>query len=298
MPENPFVPNTVISSSAVNSDFSDIADALTESLARDGQGGMQAVLPLDATGFAYNNDTNTGMYRTSADSQAIKCGGVDIVDITSSGIDVTGSIKQSGSALLPIGLGPLPWTLPTAPPLWVFSFGQACTSSYAAYRALLVANGSPFGSNGTDPLFPDMRGRVPGALDNIGGVTANILTSTYFGTNTTVLGAKGGTESTSTTISSPNLPNVTLPITIASGQGSHTHLIDPFGTSGIVSDQVTSTTPLAASGSQLFRGILANATLPAMSGTAPLNGGVTQTAILKSTIQPSILFNYIIFVGV
>ena len=74
LPEAAFVPNTPISSAAVNSDFSDIADALTGSLARDGQGGMTAVLPLANTGFTYLTDPNTGMRRTAADAQAMTKG--------------------------------------------------------------------------------------------------------------------------------------------------------------------------------------------------------------------------------
>ena len=44
---NTFVPNTTISSSAVNANFSDIATGLSNSLTRDGQAGMTA--PLKAT---------------------------------------------------------------------------------------------------------------------------------------------------------------------------------------------------------------------------------------------------------
>jgi hypothetical protein len=108
LPEAAFVPNTAISSTAVNSDLSDIADALTGSLARDGQGGMTAVLPLANTGFTYLTDPNTGMRRTAADTQAISAGGVDIATFTSTTATVTGTFNVAGTyqlngvALLPL----------------------------------------------------------------------------------------------------------------------------------------------------------------------------------------------------
>lgn len=99
--EPAFIPNTPISSSAVNSDLSDIADMLTGSLARDGQGGMTAVLPLANTGFTYLTDPNTGMRRTAADTQAISAGGVDAVTITSTAVDVI-ALKVAGSSVFPV----------------------------------------------------------------------------------------------------------------------------------------------------------------------------------------------------
>ncbi len=101
LPEAAFVPNTPISSAAVNSDLSDIGDTLTGSLARDGQGGMTAVLPLANTGFTYLTDPNTGMRRTAADTQAISAGGVDAVTITSTAVDVV-ALKVAGSTVFPV----------------------------------------------------------------------------------------------------------------------------------------------------------------------------------------------------
>lgn len=99
--EPAFIPNTPISSAAVNSDLSDIADMLTGSLARDGQGGMTAVLPLANTGFTYLTDPNTGMRRTAADTQAIFAGGVDAVTITATAVDVV-ALKVAGATVFPV----------------------------------------------------------------------------------------------------------------------------------------------------------------------------------------------------
>ena len=103
LPEAAFIPNTAISSSAMNSDLSDIADAMTDSLARDGQGGMTAVLPLANAGFTYLNDPNTGIRRTAADTQAIFCGAVDVISVGTAGATVTGTFGTSGALTVTAG---------------------------------------------------------------------------------------------------------------------------------------------------------------------------------------------------
>src|SRR6266853_6180494 len=62
-----FVPNTVISSSAINSDLADIATALTGSLPVNGSTGMTGQFlstsgNVGAPGLAFASDTNTGFY--------------------------------------------------------------------------------------------------------------------------------------------------------------------------------------------------------------------------------------------
>lgn len=80
------------------------------------------------------------------------------------------------------------YTLPTAPGGFVFATGQPCTSLYPTYRAALVSAGSPFGTNGVDPLMPDLRSAVIGGKSNMGGVDNGLLTGG------TVLGALLGVQ--------------------------------------------------------------------------------------------------------
>ncbi|MGF6434324.1 hypothetical protein [Bradyrhizobium elkanii] len=56
-------------------------------------------------------------------------------------------------------------------------------------------------------MLPDWRGRALAGLDDMGNSAAGRLTATYFGTSATVLGAGGGSQTT--TISTPNLPPYT-----------------------------------------------------------------------------------------
>src|SRR5258706_3344679 len=67
LPQAAFIPNSIISSAAVNSDFADIAVALTGSLPIDGSAGMTGPFKVGsgnvgAPGFAFTSDTNTGFY--------------------------------------------------------------------------------------------------------------------------------------------------------------------------------------------------------------------------------------------
>ena len=278
----------------MNSDLSDIAAALTASLARDGQGGMTAVLPLSATGFTYSNDTNTGMYRSGADAQSIKCGGSDIVEVTTSGIDVAGQVKQNGNIILPIGLGPLPWSGLSAPSGWVLCYGQSLSrttySQLWTFAQAEIANGNTLFTNGdgtTTFTILDLRGRMPAGKDDMGGTAASRLTSATMTPNGNTLGASGGDETA--TIEQTNLPNITLATAIAAGQGSHTHVVADVIIPGGATDGNGVTVPLAR-GNRTSNA----STLPAMSGTTPLGGSGTAL----DNVQPTIITNYILYAGV
>lgn len=103
---------------------------------------------------------------------------------------------------MPVG-GIMPWLVSTAPAGFLLVAGQAVTTQYAALRDLLLADGSPHGTSGDDPLLPDLRGRVPVGLDNMGGSDAGRLA----GSNT--LGGSGGVETVTLTAAQSGLPSHT-----------------------------------------------------------------------------------------
>lgn len=82
----------------------------------------------------------------------------------------------------------------TAPTGWLLSFGQAL--SRTAYAGLFTAIGTTYGVGDGSTTFnlPDLRGRVPAGLDNMGGSAASRLTAGGAGITGTLLGAVGGTE--------------------------------------------------------------------------------------------------------
>ncbi|MCK1346345.1 MULTISPECIES: tail fiber protein [unclassified Bradyrhizobium] len=116
--------------------------------------------------------------------------------ITQKLADAAVSFSKLGSDadhIIPAGLGPLPWSLPTLPSGWDWADGGVLLASTAfqTLRQSLIDAGFPHGQDGSgNPKKPDGRGRVMAGAD--GG--ANRLTSSYFGSSA-VLGAAGGTES-------------------------------------------------------------------------------------------------------
>lgn len=114
----------------------------------------------------------------------------------------TGALVDPSLAF-PTGLGPLPWSLPTAPTGWVLCDGSVplSTAPYTALRQAYIDAGFPYGQDGSgNPKVPDCRGRVPAGKDNMGGSAAGRLTTGGSGVDGATLGAAGGAETHTLTI--------------------------------------------------------------------------------------------------
>jgi hypothetical protein len=100
LPQAPFTPGTVISSSAVNSDFSDIATALTGSVACDGSAQITGILKgTITTGPIYSaaSDNTTGFGIGAVGEADIYSSGTKIVVVTATGVAITGNASVSGN---------------------------------------------------------------------------------------------------------------------------------------------------------------------------------------------------------
>ncbi len=91
---NTFTPATIISSSQVNANFTDIVDQLTNSLAADGQTTMLGAIKGDngsaaAPSYSFASDLDTGVYRKAANQLGFATAGVE-----------RGYIDDSGNAAL------------------------------------------------------------------------------------------------------------------------------------------------------------------------------------------------------
>jgi microcystin-dependent protein len=107
---------------------------------------------------------------------------------------------------VPIG-GMMPFLSTTAPnSSFVLPYGQAI--SRTTYAKLFSMIGGAFGAGDGSTTFnvPDLRGRVPVGLDNMGGAAAGRVTPGGSGVTGTTIGATGGGETV--TLSQANLPNV------------------------------------------------------------------------------------------
>jgi hypothetical protein len=105
-PAAPFVTNTPISSSTMNTRFSSIATALTDSLSRGGSGPMLSALSLYSGGSAtvpelsWADDSNSGLYLISNDNLGLSIGGTKRWDFAAAGSSLTGTFDVSGATSL------------------------------------------------------------------------------------------------------------------------------------------------------------------------------------------------------
>lgn len=98
-----FTSGTTIVSADVNSDLSDIATELTDSLSRSGKGGLLAQLKMnDGTlslpGITFTNETASGFYRVSSQIIAWVINATERLRVFATGAKVTGTFQATGNA--------------------------------------------------------------------------------------------------------------------------------------------------------------------------------------------------------
>lgn len=249
------IPNTIspgdqVLAGPVQDNFSDIATALTASIAKDGQTTMTGQFKAAngsaaAPGVTFGADTDTGFFRKSANVMGIAVGGAEVGSVSSDGIaDASGQIIGS----LPTGML-MAYVATTAPSGWVRANGRTIgnASSGGTERAAAdtedlfellwnsysdsvcaVSSGrgasaaADYAANKTIST-PDLRGRSIFGLDDMGGSAAGRLGTVI--TDETTNGASGGTETH--TLTQAQLPNVS-PSASASTSVSGTVTIPSF----------------------------------------------------------------------
>lgn len=113
MAEAAFVPNTPISSSAVNSDLSDIATGLSTAVTKDGQTVITAPFKgfsgsVGAPMYSFSADTDSGLYRIAANNLGISVNATKILDIATTGLSVVGTVAPSTTVTNANGTEALP----------------------------------------------------------------------------------------------------------------------------------------------------------------------------------------------
>lgn len=90
----------------------------------------------------------------------------------------------------------------TAPDGYLLCYGQVLdATTNLQYKALYDVIGNTFGgTNSSDFVVPDLRGRVIAGQDDMGGTSANRITGGFGGLNGDTMGAAGGAESHSLTV--------------------------------------------------------------------------------------------------
>lgn len=172
-----------------------------------------------------------------------------------------------------------------APPGWLLCAGQAV--SRTTYAALFAAIGTIYGAGDGSTTFnlPDMRGRVPGGKDDMGGTAANRLTTAGSGVNGAALGAAGGAETH--TLTSEQIPGHTHTAS-TNTVADHTHDGIVTGTGSIAN---VATTGASQAGSPNNAGSTGAA--GSHSHTVTVNANTGGDGPHNNT-QPTLVLNYII----
>ena len=105
---NPVVDGTTISTTWANTTLDDLATAMTDSLDRNGKGGMLAPLrgadgSAAAPAYAFTSDTNSGLYRAGADDLRLSVGGAEIARWAAGQYTISGVCSATGNFRGPVG---------------------------------------------------------------------------------------------------------------------------------------------------------------------------------------------------
>lgn len=185
---------------------------------------------------------------------------------------------------IPIG-GFVPFAGTTSPhSSFVFPYGQAI--SRTTYSALFTLVSTTYGSGDGSTTFnvPDLRGRVPAGLDNMGGTSANRLTNADDGLNGDTVGATGGGETQ--TLVRANLSNESVAVAVSDTRAWKTD-VNVIKANG-PGKQHTSDGGLFWNENQCDVVVVSGS----ISGSFNLNGNTTQTAF--GVVQPTIILPYLL----
>jgi microcystin-dependent protein len=297
------VPNTLVTQTVIevgphNGNYSDLGAEISNSLALDGQSQMTGQFKAASgtvalPGISFGSDTDSGLYRIAGDNIGIAVGGTKVVDLTPTGVDIPGTMTNSGvTRTVPVG-AIMDFAGSTAPANWLLCYGQAVSRS--TYAALFAVLGTSHGTGDGSTTFnlPDCRGRVAAGKDDMGGSSANRLTNQSGGLDGDVLGTTGGSETHTLTSGQLAAHTHGAGTLAADSGGAHTHSYtrpNPIDGSGVHptgsgrGDPTTSTSDTTGS---------SGAHTHTISGTS----GSTGSDTAHNNVQPTIILNKIIFAG-
>ena len=192
---------------------------------------------------------------------------------------------------MPIGTL-LPYAGTTSPDTNVYLLCDGQAVSRTTYADLFTVVSTTFGVGDGSTTFnvPDLRGRIPMGLDNLGGTPANRVTDA----NADSLGGAVGSQDH--TLTEAELPSHDHSL------ASHTHSVNPPSTSVVFSGTIkendfTYNTSPTSTGYGVTAGTALTATvnIPSFtSGSASGDTGSTGSGDAHSILQPSMAIGYLI----
>jgi hypothetical protein len=253
-------PNTLIQASWANNTLNDVAAEITNSLARNGAGGMTG--PFRATdgsvgtpSISFNSETASGLYRPAAGQISVSIQGVLRATFSATGLSVTGDVSATGA----------------------FSGSGANLTNLNA-------------SNLASGTVPDAR--FPSALPAISGANLTNLNASNLASGTvpdarfpSALPAISGANLTNlnaSNLASGTVPDARFPATLPAVSGANltnlnaSNLASGTVPSARVAGAYTSITAIGNGGSHVSISVNGNVTINTpSSGTHTINGGFT-----------------------
>lgn len=236
--------------------------------------------------------TNSRVKLVSDSLQAASAGGIDIKNNTGTKIidlavaseatakagtnntEIMTPLRVKQAAATPTGVI-LPFAGTTAPTDFLLCYGQSISTS--TYADLFAVIGYTYGGSGSLFNLPDLRGRVVAGQDDMGGSSANRLTSPL---NGDTLGGAGGSESHSLT---------------EAELASHDHLMFANATINLDGNHTLNSTDQVAAQNNSFgdgdeKYSLGRTTTSATVGLS----GSAGSGSAHNNVQPTLILNYIV----
>lgn len=274
-----------------NPPLEDLAQAMSGRLPRNGAAPMTGPLKLvagteQAPALAWTTGPGTGIYQT-ADGLGVSVNGSRVAEFTAAGL------KRGARYIGEL----IPGMFAGALPLTVQPYGQ--TLSRAAYPDLwalaqaMIAVGHPFYNNGDGVStfgIGDLRGRTLAAIDNLGGARANRLTSSYFGQDTSGIGAAGGGQSGALSVGHMPAHNHGGQTGSMNRSNPHAHSVNTDSLASRSTSPIGYDFPVATTSAVGAETTSANID---HEHAIPMQGG----GAAFSLVQPTMLTNFLLFAG-
>lgn len=250
LPQAPFTPGTTISSAAVNSDFSDIANALTASISADGQTPITGTLKQDSGTLAlppwtFTADTSAGMFLPAAGKVGLVVGSKGIY-LNSVAITVTAAAVAGGGGNYAVGDS---ITL-TGGTFLKPAVLQVATLSGSAVASVTVTDGGLYTAAPSNPVSQgSTSGGGSGATFNLTTASTSFGISTETGTSLWAeLGASSYMAGLMSTVSASALQASLLGTTVSATVGTNQNNYSPAGIHAALVLRITPSSAITITG--------------------------------------------------